>query len=307
MKAEFDAFFLDRLSKYPSALRTHIPTILALLSTEGAGLNRQLGILGDVIRLLLFGFTEFVAESHNIRELDSTFLNLATHKFTINTAFTTLFQDKFRAGEYYVCDRSYLALANQIIKTIFPRPGGDNRQIKFEQSSWDPNEQVLYLKDGSLHLQLYSLEFIWFQWMLQKTPQDLDLATLLHEHALHYDEHDIELKIGQKNIARGSLEYIQRCGIPYVNHVHLPGAKKCIVCDKDQPDAAAFLQSRPKLGVPLSACDVDEILALCLKLEALSLSDLHEAEAETRGIQCTECAGTWDSDKCELWLQFLSN
>jgi hypothetical protein len=114
MKAEFDAFIMDCISKYPPALQTYIPTILALQPFDRES--------GDIIRLLLCGFIESVTESDNICKLDSTLLNLTdTNNFIIDAAFSTLFQDECRAGEYYVCDRSYLALANQMIGIIFPK------------------------------------------------------------------------------------------------------------------------------------------------------------------------------------------
>jgi hypothetical protein len=112
MKAEFDAFFLDCLSKYPPALQTYISTILAIPTLYGGA--------GDIIRLLFCGFIESVTESDNICKLDSTLLKLATHYY-MDAAFSTLFQDKCRAGEYYVCDRSYLALTNRIIGLILPK------------------------------------------------------------------------------------------------------------------------------------------------------------------------------------------
>ncbi|KAF8194600.1 hypothetical protein BJ912DRAFT_958845 [Pholiota molesta] len=79
--------------------------------------------------------------------------------------------------------------------------------------------------------------------MLLQTPNDLDLATLLREHALQYDGHDIALNEGQENIARGSLEYIERCGIPYLDHVHPQGTSKCIICEdwEDTEDASKFV------------------------------------------------------------------
>jgi hypothetical protein len=105
------------------------------------------------------------------------------------------------------------------------RPGEDNRKIKFQGSSWDPEdvkEQVLYLEDGSLHLRLHDLEFRWFETMLRKTPRDLDLATLLRERALQYDGCGTELKRGRKDIAPDSLEYIQVSNINiYIFHYSL--------------------------------------------------------------------------------------
>ncbi|KAF8194577.1 hypothetical protein BJ912DRAFT_1141437 [Pholiota molesta] len=204
MEAEFDAFFLDCLSKYPPALQTYMPTVLAL------PFNDRLGGLGDVIRLLLCGFTQSVTECDNICKLDSMLLNLATHEFTMDTAFSTLFQDECRAGEYYVCDRSYLALANRIIGVILPQPGENKRQIKFEEVSYpELNKQVLYLKDGYLHLRLYSLAFAWFPVMLGNTPKNLDLAALLRERVLQYDGRSTELKEGRRWINIGSLKYVQ--------------------------------------------------------------------------------------------------
>jgi hypothetical protein len=106
--------------------------------------------------------------------------------------------------------------------TALNRPGEDNRQIKFEKAFLTPNEQVLSLEDGSLHLQLYDLDFYWFSDMLRKTPQDLDLATSLREHALQYDGRGTELKHGRDRIARCSLEYIQVSNIEiYIFHCSL--------------------------------------------------------------------------------------
>ncbi|KAF8172452.1 hypothetical protein BJ912DRAFT_1080713 [Pholiota molesta] len=241
MKAEFDAFFMDCIAKYPPALQTYIPTILALQPHESA--------IGDIIHLLLCGFIESLTEFDNFCKLDSTLLILADtdHFFTDgNDVFATLFQDECLAGQYYVCDRSYLALANRIIGVIFPKPGEDNREIKFKAASYTPDKQVLYLEDGSLHLELYDLDFDWFLDMLHETPQDLDLATLLREHALQYDGHDTELSYGRYSIAQYSLEYIQnhdpsqRCGIPFLKHVHPPGTNECIIC-KECPNGASVV------------------------------------------------------------------
>ncbi|KAF8194546.1 hypothetical protein BJ912DRAFT_1141413 [Pholiota molesta] len=248
MKAEFDAFFMDCIAKYPPALQTYIPTILVLQPHEDA--------ITDIIHLLLCGFIESLTEYDNFCELDSMLLSLgdADHIFNDgNAVFSTLFQDECLAGEYYVCDRSYLALANQIIGIIFPKPGEDNRQIKFEKARHAPNKQVLYLEDGSLHLRLYNLDFSWFWYMLRGTPQDLDLATLLRERALQYDGRDTVL---EGKLGYSSLEYIQRCGIQYLKHVHPPGTDECIICKRyeytsvvvdldwrndPQADAAAFV------------------------------------------------------------------
>jgi hypothetical protein len=68
---------------------------------------------------------------------------------------------------------------------------------------------VFYLKKGSLWLSLRDPDFFWFWNMFHKTPQNLDLATLLRERALQYDGRGIALKEGRENFARGSLEYIQ--------------------------------------------------------------------------------------------------
>ncbi|KAF8172431.1 hypothetical protein BJ912DRAFT_101789 [Pholiota molesta] len=267
MKAEFDAFFLDCISKYPPTLQTYIPTVLALQAMNGG--------LGDIIRLLLCGFTESIMECNNIFKLDSTLLNLASRNFIIDTAFSTLFQDECRAREYYVCDRSYLALANRIVGIIFPKPGEEKWQIKFEEASFEPDEQVLYLEDGSLCLRLYGLyglDFNWFLDMLCKTPQDLDLATVLRECTLQYDGRDKKLKKGWENIAYSSLEYIKRCGIPYLKHVHPPGTDECMICEEcdgasvvvdldwrndPQADAAAFIPSSAP-EVPSGAGEVGD-------------------------------------------------
>jgi hypothetical protein len=120
MKAEFDAFFLDGISKYSPALQTYIPTILALLSTEvlWSDMHQE---LANTSRLVLYSFAESVMEYDNIRKLDSTLLGLTTQYVTIDTSFFTLFRDKCRAGEYYVCDRSYLALVIRIVGIICPK------------------------------------------------------------------------------------------------------------------------------------------------------------------------------------------
>ncbi|KAF8194542.1 hypothetical protein BJ912DRAFT_924033 [Pholiota molesta] len=183
----------------------------------------------------------------------------------------------------------------------------DDRRIKFEERvfvPWPPNEQVLYLADGSLRLRLDDLEFSWFTRMLRQVPRDLDLATLLRERALQYGGCDISDLRGRDCIARGSLAYIQVWHTIFKSRPP-PAINECIICEecedasvvissdrqnRPQPDAAAFLPSPTPEALPGARKvdnDIDEILSLCSKLAALSLSDPHGADAETRGTAST--------------------
>lgn len=87
--------------------------------------------------------------------------------------------------------------------------------------SSNANTSVLYFENGSLYVRLYDLSFTWFSDMLQKVPQDLDLASVLRERALQYDGCDVELKQGRRNIASASLNYIQVSNIE-MNISHKP-------------------------------------------------------------------------------------
>jgi hypothetical protein len=119
------------------------------------------------------------------------------------------------------------------LQSLIPlnRPGEEKWQIKFEEASFEPDEQVLYLEDGSLCLRLYGLyglDFNWFLDMLCKTPQNLDLATVLRECTLQYDGRDKKLKKGWENIAYSSLEYIKVSKIKmYIFHCSLIRFEPC--------------------------------------------------------------------------------
>jgi hypothetical protein len=88
------------------------------------------------------------------------------------------------------------------------RPGEDDRQIKSRQAYFH-NDEMLYHKDDSLCIRLYDLNFRWFSKMLDETPHNLDLATLLRERTLQYDGRGLALEKGQGRTAFGTLRYIQ--------------------------------------------------------------------------------------------------
>lgn len=103
------AFIIERLSKYPPAVRASIPTILALsINTNSA----------SAFHILLYAVCQSQGELDKIRELDSTLLDLNGFDWC-NDIFCHLFEDRSLAGLYYVHSGSYLALAKQIVSTIF--------------------------------------------------------------------------------------------------------------------------------------------------------------------------------------------
>ncbi|KAF8194607.1 hypothetical protein BJ912DRAFT_177732 [Pholiota molesta] len=159
--------------------------------------------------------------------------------------------------------------------------------------------------------------------MLRKTPQDLDLATLLRERALQYDGCDITPKGGSEWIARASLNYIKRCGIPYLNHVHPPDRKVCIICEfclyfsvvdldwqnDPQADAAAFISSSVQHALSRTGevgdhpNDLDEARnpssVFPSNSEAFSVAELPLKPKRKREEQSTP-AGLWRSTRLRV-------
>ncbi|KAF9473137.1 hypothetical protein BDN70DRAFT_886136 [Pholiota conissans] len=202
LHGEFDAFFTERISRYPSTLRTYIPSILAFSSH-----------LSEIFHILLHTIHDSEAEIEEIRQLDSALLDVEHHPGQTNQAFPTMFHDRSRFGNFYVNGENYVALVKQIVVIVFPKPGDSSSR---------------------LHVALNGLwNFGWFQRMLSYCSPDLGLAAFLSERTLQYNEHtDLCTFRARQNIARASLEYIERYGFPYFKHTHLPGINRCIVCEE---------------------------------------------------------------------------
>ncbi|KAF8186327.1 hypothetical protein BJ912DRAFT_469763 [Pholiota molesta] len=88
------------------------------------------------------------------------------------------------------------------------------------QEGWDPIMQM-HINDGCF-LPMYRI--------FEKASTDCDLANFLRERAIQYRD-DVEPTFEREIIAEVSVEYIQRCGIPFLEHSHQPDINKCAICD----------------------------------------------------------------------------
>ncbi|KAF9471535.1 hypothetical protein BDN70DRAFT_998589 [Pholiota conissans] len=94
--------------------------------------------------------------------------------------------------------------------------------------------------------------------VLPNCPLDLDLATFLRDHALQLeDESNFEFypfTSPLRGLAEASLEYAQRCGIPFLEHTHPPSTIACIICVKTL-DGASVVEAEqlPYVRTPMDS------------------------------------------------------
>jgi hypothetical protein len=117
LHSEFDTFFLGRLSRYPPALQTLIPTIL--VSSYGTvGTSAE-----DIFHMCLHAFHPVEPDVAQSRKLDSRLLGLYSvdyDTFDCDPFFSTMFRDLSRSGQYYVDDEKYTELLKKIIAVAYP-------------------------------------------------------------------------------------------------------------------------------------------------------------------------------------------
>lgn len=109
LRDEFDAFVLERLSQYPAALRTLIPTIIVYSHRYPADLVEG-QMIQDIFRLSFHTLNPSDKEIADGLRLDWTLLHLYnTHfyNYSRRNAFSTLFEDRSRAGQFFVDSGSY--------------------------------------------------------------------------------------------------------------------------------------------------------------------------------------------------------
>ncbi|KAF8186303.1 hypothetical protein BJ912DRAFT_1043214 [Pholiota molesta] len=218
LQNDFDMFLLDRIAQYPPSLRTHIPVLLCLLHCGGYG-------PGDLFRILLVGASNSAEECTEFFDLDKRLLDVFEARSpNEDETWKTFFRDKSRAEDYAVDGESFVALAKAIFSAIYSKPGERNRQIRFADI-----EGALYVGDGLMRIHIRNNYFGLMRDTLEKASADWELATFLRERAVQY-RGDVEPIQGRPTIALASVKYIQRCGLPFLEHSHQPDINKCAIC-----------------------------------------------------------------------------
>ncbi|KAF8185994.1 hypothetical protein BJ912DRAFT_972560, partial [Pholiota molesta] len=106
----------------------------------------------------------------------------------------------------------------------------------------------------TIRISIDQLAKFWFWWTITNASEDLEFAVFLRERALQYDEREFDNAL--RTVAKSSLDYINRCGIPYKKHIHPVHTNECIICGWEGADvvtemSAAMPESRNALGSPI--------------------------------------------------------
>lgn len=117
LRDEFDAFILGRLSQYPPALQCLIPLFLL----DGKHDITSFDCL-EIFRLFLDAMRLSRAELGPGHQLDATLLHIhsepMTPSFQFDPAFCTLFEDRSRAGRFFVDGATIAILAKHLLRTL---------------------------------------------------------------------------------------------------------------------------------------------------------------------------------------------
>ncbi|KAF8195026.1 hypothetical protein BJ912DRAFT_163105 [Pholiota molesta] len=211
IRNEFDAFIFERLSRYPQALQAVIPAIFV----HNWNMNKQsFGLC--VFHISLYDMYPSKAQHGQSCGSDTTLLDIC-HSGSCDredfrgygSVFPTLFNNRSRAGQFYVDGRSWLELAKQIFQIIYPMPTSKYR-VKFFRG--DTHTDVFGGVDSdqarpTIHISIDQLAK-WFYRMIGDASEDLEFAVLLRERTLQYDD-DGEFGEELLTVAESSLIYIE--------------------------------------------------------------------------------------------------
>ncbi|KAF8183183.1 hypothetical protein BJ912DRAFT_928276 [Pholiota molesta] len=90
-------------------------------------------------------------------------------------------------------------------------------------------------EDGIISLHDRFCACYFFEEILAKCPNDLELAVFLRDRVLQLPEHGWSL--GRANIGKYSLRYIKDCGLSYTDHTHISDLSRCLICEEKEKKA----------------------------------------------------------------------
>ncbi|KAF9485080.1 hypothetical protein BDN70DRAFT_917250 [Pholiota conissans] len=260
--SDFDNWVRRRLDQYPDVLQTCIPA--AYTTFPQHFLNSPAPIFSIVMARW--------PDTEATQLLDASLFNFQDQEQDPFASLADFFNDPIRAGKYFPTEATFKALAMEVVEAIFAKGQDPTKTLHIHiwAKGWSPPFDKPYEDDeaGVISLHHRYIDFHFFEQILARCPNDVNLATFLRDRALQVPKRQNDrprdyAKVGRTNLGKiacasrkSSLKAeklrfqkasqkagkrrqvncdladdVKDCGVSYLEHDHIQDLALCIVCE----------------------------------------------------------------------------